>query len=103
MKTVASGARRANADWPYHSTCMGFLLDRLRAAQPRRARRDEAGGDREDERGMQPAVKRAGDELREERVTGQRRLVGRWQGVERVRPHELRDRVVAEERCEQDR
>src|SRR6476659_4963249 len=84
MKTVASGAVRAKADWPNHSTCMLFLqLRDLRrgarrpirlvgvvvapAAQERGGGCDQAGDDREDEGGLETVPERAGDQVGEER------------------------------------
>src|SRR5947207_5113796 len=89
MKTAASGAVRAKADWPYHSTCMLFLKLRdvrrwargpLRlvgvvvapAAQHRGGGGDQAGDDREDEGGLETVPERARDQLGKERRARQR-------------------------------
>src|SRR3954454_20126567 len=97
-KTAASGPTRRNADWPYHSTCMGNLRLDVSAAHPRRGGCDEAGNDRERERRVQAGLKRTGDELRKERASRQRRVIGRRQRAERVGSDEMLDRVVAQKR-----
>src|SRR4051812_16771764 len=86
MKTVAAPSLRRNADCPYHSTCMLLLevgraqtaggrcdgalgrlvvVDHAPAAQQRGAGRDQAGDDREQERGVQPVLEGPGDEVGE--------------------------------------
>src|SRR3954452_16451231 len=102
IATVTSSPRSANADWPYHSTCMlllgpGYADERLAvrvaaAAQQRGRGGDQAGEDREGERGVQAALERAGDEVREEAAPGQRRPVVRGQRAQHVRPDQVLDR-----------
>src|SRR5271166_229819 len=124
MNTVRSPSSRRKADCPYHSTCMlllpcsrgdrffvGSLARRLRlftivitpAPQQRRAGGDQAGDDRERERLVQARAERRGDQVREERAPRDRRVVHRREQAERVRADQVFDRVVAEERREQDR
>src|SRR3978361_1109897 len=103
MNTTAAGGVRRKIAWPDQSTRIRTLLLGVAAAHPRCGGGDETGGDREREGRMEPGLKRAGDELREERAAGHGRLCGGRKGGERMRPHEVPDRVVAEERCEQDR
>src|SRR3954469_12960578 len=115
MNTVVPSALRRNADCPYHSTCMLLLYAAERgghglfvvliaaAAHQRRGRGNEARHDRERERLVQPRPERTGDQVREERMPGDRGAVVRRQRRERVRADQVLDRVVAEERGEQDR
>src|SRR5215470_19913610 len=96
ITTFAPSAVRVNADWPCHSTRMLFLqsLDlwvRRRlvgvvvaaAAEQGGAGCDQAGHDRERERGGEAVAERAGDQVREEGVTGERGVLRRRHRVER--------------------
>src|SRR3954454_19928796 len=112
MTTVTPPATSRNVDCPNHSTCMVLLgscdechlaVVEAAAAQQRGRRGDEAGDDRERERRVQAIAERTRDELREEAGTGDRVLVGRRERVQRLRAEQALDRVVAQERREQDR
>src|SRR5438067_1404197 len=120
MNTVVELSRRAKEDWPYHSTCMLHLRfgvgERKRtrptrgaegrlvgmpvasATHQRCGRGDEAGDDRERERLLKSRAEWRRDEMREERPPGDGRLRVGAQAGEHVRPEQVLDRVVAEER-----
>src|SRR5436305_6200197 len=102
-KTVASAPLRRNADCPNHSTCM-LLLQLLRGmnaaggrlvgvvvaatAHERGGGGNEAGDDREREGSVEPVPERRRDQLREEGLAGQDRVVVGAQRRKRVRPQE---------------
>src|SRR4051794_23668984 len=112
MTTTALSPVRRKVDCPYHSTRMVLLgswderhlaVMEAAAAQQRRRGGDQARDDREREGRVQAVLEGPGDELREEARAGDGRLVGRRERVQRVRAEQALDRVVAQERGEQDR
>src|SRR3954452_6132529 len=105
MKTVVSRPVSRKADCPYHSTCITLLQSEaglLRVlvsptTHQRGRRRDQAGADRERECPVQARLEGARDQVREEELARDHRLVVRAQRAQRVRADEVLDRVVAEE------
>src|SRR3954453_15229996 len=119
MKTVVPPSLRLNADWPYHSTRMLLLrlgrqqgagggpavlvADLAAAAHQRRDGGDQAGDDRERERGVQAVAERRGDQVGEEPRPGEQRVVVRREPGQHVRTQQVLDRVVAQEGREEAR
>src|SRR5919109_1059052 len=115
IRTDVPPAVKRNADWPYHSTSM--LLRRERtgqhralltvvvaaAAHERRRGGNQTRDDREREGHVQSRVEGPGDQLRGERGPGQHVAIGGGKARESGGADEVLDRVVAEERREQDR
>src|SRR6185312_12580829 len=105
MNTLVSRPVSLKADWPYHSTCITLLQSAAGlvgvlvapAAHQRGRRRDQARADREREGRVEAGLEGPRDQVGEEGLARDHRLVVGAQRGERVRAEEVLDRVVAEE------